>query len=392
MPREGLVLTTWEKRPTPIEAPLQRPVMNTKALERYERELGLRPVFLHQLMTEDGVQQPWRVAAVERGSSTVLGFDEDGALIERRARTGALPVAVGDWVLLAHVEHDSAQVERVLERVTWLQRGSPHHEGHGQLIAANLDTVFIVAAFAETDKLERRSLRARRLDRFISAVKEGGATPVVVLNKVDLTEREEDELAALRAELTTRLGGVEVLCAAALEHRGLDALAERLVPGDTVAFIGPSGVGKSSLINALLGQESQSVGGVRTRDAKGKHTTTRRELLRMPSGALLIDTPGVREFAVVSDEHVAGFEDIDALAQRCRFSDCGHDTEPGCAVRAAVEAQALPAERLKSYRDIERDAQRLRGRQDAYARHLEHIEQRKFGRMVHRAKELKDKT
>lgn len=277
--------------------------MNTRTLERYQRELGLRPVFIQQLMTDEGVQQPWRVSAVERGSCAVLGFDDDGALIERRARTGAIPVAVGDWALLSRVEQDSAQVERVLERATWLQRGSSHHEGQGQLIAANLDTVFIVAAFAETDKLERRSLRARRLDRFISAVKEGGATPVVVLNKVDLTEREEDELAALRAELTTRLGGVDVLCAAALEHRGLDA-----------------------------------------------------------------------------------------LAQRCRFSDCGHDTEPGCAVRAAVEAGALPAERLESYRDIERDAQRLRGRQDAYSRHLEHLEQRKFGRMVNRAKELKDKT
>lgn len=256
--------------------------MNTRSLERYQRELGLRPVFIQQLMTEDGVQRPWRVAAVERGSCAVLGFDEGGAPIERRARTGALPVAVGDWVLLAHVERDSAQVERVLERVTWLQRGSSHREGHGQTIAANLDTVFIVAAFAETDKLERRSLRARRLDRFISAVKEGGA--------------------------------------------------------------------------------------------------------------LLVDTPGVREFAVVSDERVAGFEDIDSLARSCRFSDCGHDTEPGCAVRAAVEAGVLPAERLESYRDIERDAQRLRGRQDAYARHLEHLEQRKFGRILHRAKELKEKT
>ncbi|MDO9022827.1 MAG: ribosome small subunit-dependent GTPase A [Deltaproteobacteria bacterium] len=365
--------------------------MNTEALALYERELGLRPVFIQQLMTGDGPQRPWRVAAVERGACTVLGFDEDGALIERRARTGALPVAVGDWVLLARVEQDVGQVERVLERATWLRRGSAHHEGHGQLIAANLDTVFIVVAFAETEKLERRSLRARRLDRFVSAVKEGGATPVVVLNKVDLTGREEDELAALRAELTTRLGGVEVLCAAALGHRGLDALAERLVPGDTVAFIGPSGVGKSSLINALLGQERQGVGGVRARDAKGKHTTTRRELLRMPSGALLIDTPGVREFAVLSDEGVAGFEDIDALAQRCRFSDCAHDTEPGCAVRAAVEARDLPAERLESYRDIERDAQRLRGRQDAYSRHLEHLEQRKFGRMVQSVKALKNK-
>lgn len=366
--------------------------MNTQALSRYAQQLGLKPVFVGQVMTEHGTLQPWRVAAVERGLCTVLGFDDDGLLVERHARPGQEPIAVGDWVLLGNLEQDFPHVERILERVTWLRRGSSHHEGRAQLIAANLDTVFIVAAFAETQKLERRSLRARRLDRFISAVREGGATPVVVLNKIDLTDRSEDELDALRRELMTRLGGVEVVCVAALERRGLPALAERLVPGDTVAFIGPSGVGKSSLINALLGQQRQSVASVRARDTKGKHTTTRRELVRLPSGALLIDTPGVREFAVVSDEHIAGFDDIDALAEGCRFTDCGHDTEPGCAVRAAVEAEAIPPERLESYRDLERDAERLRGKQDAYARHIEHQKQRKFGRMVHQAKTISKKT
>lgn len=366
--------------------------MDSECFDRYARQLGLKPVFLHELTAAEGTERPWRVAVVERGVCTVLGLDDDAGLVQRRARSDDEPVAVGDWVLLASDAPDDLHIARILPRVSYLRRGSSHHEGRAQLIAANLDTVFIVAAFAETDKLERRSLRARRLDRFVSAVKEGGATPIVVLNKVDLTDRDPAALATLQRELSSRLGGVEVLCVGALSRRGLQALSERLSPGETVAFIGPSGVGKSSLINALLGEERQRVGEVRARDDKGKHTTTRRELLSLPAGALLIDTPGVREFAVVADEHVAGFDDIDELAQDCRFSDCAHDTEPGCAVRAAVHAHALAAERLESYRDLERDAQRLRGKQDAYARHLEHEKERRFGRMVQQAKALNRKV
>lgn len=365
--------------------------MDSECFERYARQLGLKPVFLPELTAAAGAERPWRVAVVERGSCVVLGLDDDAGWVQRRVRLGEEPVAVGDFVLLAKSAPDDARIARILPRVSQLRRGSSHHEGRAQLIAANLDTVFIVAAFAETDKLERRSLRARRLDRFVSAVKEGGATPIVVLNKVDLTVRDPAALATLERELSARLGGVEVLCVGALARRGLEPLSERLSAGETVAFIGPSGVGKSSLINALLGEERQRVGEVRARDDKGKHTTTQRELLRLPAGALLIDTPGVREFAVVADEHVAGFDDIDELAQDCRFSDCAHDTEPGCAVRAAVEAHTLAVDRLESYRDLERDAQRLRGKQDAHARHLEHKADRRFGRMVRQAKALSGK-
>ena len=256
--------------------------MEPRNLELYASRLGCKPVFLHALAALQRDARLWRISSVERGLCRLLGFGDDGVLIERRARFGAQPIAVGDWVVLEDERQDPAHVAHVLERMTWLQRGSAHREGEAQLIAANLDTVFIVAAFAETPKLVARSLRAGRLDRFISAVRQGGATPVVVLNKLDLSGRNEGELEALRNALAARLGGVDVVCASALDQRGLEALSERIPPGDTVAFIGPSGVGKSSLINAVLGEERQLLSAVRARDRKGRHTRTPRTLLRLP--------------------------------------------------------------------------------------------------------------
>lgn len=363
--------------------------MDARLLQHYQQRLGLKSAFASALIAEQGILQPWRVAVLERGRCGLLGIDADEALVERDARPGSEALAVGDWVVLDESNPESPQVDRVLERMTWLARGSAHREGDVQLIAANLDTVFIVVAFAQTAKLEQRSLRARRLDRFIAAVREGGATPVVLVNKVDITTRDDDELDAFRSALAARLGDVDVLCVSAHEQRGLDALAHWLGQGDTVAFLGPSGVGKSSLINALLGEARQSIGEVRAVDTKGRHTTTRRELLVLPTGALLIDTPGVREFAVVTEDAAAGFPDIAALAEECKFSDCEHDTEPDCAVRVAVEDGRLPSDRLESYRDLRRDGQRLLAKQDPYARHLERNEQRRFGRMVRDAMAIK---
>lgn len=367
--------------------------VDARLTRRYMQELGLKPVFLHAFPTEsDGdavARRPWRVATVDRGWCRVLGFDDREQLIARRVQLPEVPIAVGDWVVLDDDARDPARIDAVLDRTSCLERGSSHQSGSVQLIAANIDTVFIVAAFADTQKLEARGLRARRLDRFIAAVRQAGATPVVILNKVDLTQRDAAELATLQRELAQRLGGVEVLLVSVLEQRGLEAIEALLAPGETVAFIGASGVGKSSLVNWLLGEQAQQVHDVRARDRKGRHTTTRRELMLMPSGSVLIDTPGVREFAVVADDRMEGFDDIDALAVACKFRDCSHDTEPGCAVRASVERGALSAERLQSYRDIARDAQRLRDKHDAYARHLEHRQQRRFGKLVRSASAIK---
>jgi ribosome biogenesis GTPase len=209
--------------------------------------------------------------------------------------------------------------------------------------------------------------------------------PVVVLNKVDLSARSADELEGLTSELSARLSGPEVLCVSARTGHRTEQLQRHLPPGDTVAFIGLSGVGKSSLINALLGETRVPVAAVREEDGKGRHTTSRRELLVMPSGALLIDTPGMRQFAVLcADGSVPGFDDIDELASACRFADCEHGAEPDCAVQAAVARGALSPDRLRSYRSIKQDAQRLRARHDGYARHQEHQAAKRFGRMCRR--------
>lgn len=369
--------------------------MEPALIDAYRDRLGLKAVQLRawQAMKDTGDLPEgaglWRVTAVDRGLCTVLSLDADGESTSRRVQPGRAPLVVGDWVAVRGTA--PGEVCGIVERRSFLRRGSSHHDGSQQLIAANLDTVFVVAAFATTEKLERRAIRARRLDRFIAAVVEGGATPVVVLNKVDLARHNTEDLTSMQDALRSRLAGVEVLCASAEHAQGLHALRAHMAEGDTVAFIGPSGVGKSSLTNALLGKPLLEAASVRSRDAKGRHTTTRGALVSLPGGALIIDTPGVRQFAVLADEdeQVAGFEDIEALAAQCRFANCGHAAEPGCAVRDAVEGGELDEDRLQSFQQIQNDAERLRGKQEGYARHQQHAADRRFGRMVRQAKQQK---
>jgi ribosome biogenesis GTPase len=215
------------------------------------------------------------------------------------------------------------------------------------VVAANVDTVFLVTALPG-------DLNVRRLERYLTMVWDGGAVPVVLLNKADLSDDPERAAIALRA----RLPLVDVAAASALHDRGLDALAPYLRATQTIALVGSSGVGKSTLVNRLLGRDALRVAAISETDGKGRHTTTARQLVELVGGALLIDTPGMRELQPWADDAAvdAAFDDVAALAARCRFGDCAHDGEPGCAVAEAVDAGTIDADRVEHYRRLAREA------------------------------------
>lgn len=261
---------------------------------------------------------------------------------------------VGDWVALRMGEADSLPViEHILERRTWLSRANQMKKSERQSIVSNIDHVAVVAAFAPPgshDAVLKRSLHPRRIERYLTAVKKGGARPLVILNKADLADDPEGKALRLRE----RLGNCQVICTSAKAEAGLDSLRAELQPGQTVGFVGLSGVGKSSLINRFIGQDLQKVQTERHQDARGRHTTTHRELFVTSSGVLLIDTPGMREFAVAgtSEADLAAFSDIAQLAKECQFRDCRHKKEPGCRVMAAVKSGQISEDRLDNFRTI----------------------------------------
>jgi ribosome biogenesis GTPase / thiamine phosphate phosphatase len=254
--------------------------------------------------------------------------------------------AVGDWVVVRQHDDGSCQVIDRLERRTELVRQAAGEACARQIIGANLDVVFVVTSL----NLE---FNLRRIERYLTAIREGGARPVIVLNKVDLVDNPADFL----AELDESAPNVEVVITSATDATNIDKLLEHLQPETTAAFVGSSGVGKSTLINTLAGEQLMQTGDIRADDAKGRHTTTHRQLLVLPNGALVIDTPGMREFQLYADDEGLGevFEDIEDLAAECRFRDCRHDREPGCAVRAALEAGELSRARLAQYHKLQRE-------------------------------------
>jgi ribosome biogenesis GTPase len=250
--------------------------------------------------------------------------------------------AVGDWVLL---EASDDRILRLLPRSALLSRGAAGEHYQRQLIAANVDTVFVVAGLDG-------DFNPRRLERYVLMVRASGSEPVIVLTKRDLCADAEVRLQAL-ADLQRQ--GIAVIALNARELAARDALAPWLGAGQTVVLVGSSGAGKSTLTNSLLGIARQKTGLVRKTDSRGRHTTTHRALIALPGGACLIDTPGMRELKLTGDEDLAegGFEDIKALAADCRFRDCRHDREPGCAVRAALQAGALEEARWMQYAKLE---------------------------------------
>ncbi len=282
--------------------------------------------------------------AVHTAGGEVLG-ECGGGFFHVAKKADQFP-AVGDWVGVRRREGEArADIHVVLPRRTKFSRRASGSEEIEQIVAANIDTVFLVSGLDQ-------NFNPKRIQRFLVAAKESGAEAVVVLNKSDVCTDAE----TVRSEIKVLVPGVPVLITSTATRKGLKALAATYAqPGRTLAFIGSSGVGKSSLINSLVRDpEAMPTAEVREKDSKGRHTTTRRELVQTPTGALVIDTPGMRELQLwgIEDGVESAFADIAELAAKCRFGNCGHGNEPGCAVRSALAGGSLTAERFASYQKL----------------------------------------
>jgi ribosome biogenesis GTPase len=330
------------------------------------------------LATEAPGLVPARVLTEERGLYLVAGATGEGpASASGRLRHDAeldpsagWP-AVGDWVALEPGGGEHRLIQRVLPRRSAVVRRSPTDRRlPAQVLAANVDVVFVVTSM-------NADFNLRRLERYLAVAWESGATPVVLLSKSDLA----DDAAGFLLAAAATAPGVEVIAVSAVTGEGLDLVRAHLGPGRTVVFTGSSGVGKSSIVNALAGAPLLETAAIREDDARGRHTTTRRQLIRLAEG-LLIDTPGLRELGVVDTEGVAtAFDDVEAVAATCRFNDCQHRSEPGCAVRAALGDGSLSADRFDAYTKLQREAYRAALATDAIARRAE----RKRWNVIHRS-------
>jgi len=300
---------------------------------------------------------PARVVA-DHGTGRVVhtGAESLEAQLDRRltaaARRSSEPVlpAVGDWVAITRSGHRDALVQAVLERRTAFRRKVAGGASQEQLLAANVDVALVVAGLDAAPNL-------RRIERTLAMALSSGARPVVLLSKADLAGESAEERAA---EVRQTAAGALVVAVSALTGQSVDRLPELVPAGRTAVLLGPSGVGKSTLVNRLAGDDVMRTGAVRS-DGKGRHTTTHRQLVALPWGGLLIDTPGLRELQVWSDLEEAGgvarlFADVEALAARCRFADCGHTNEPDCAVLDAIAAGQLAPGRVESYRKLKGEA------------------------------------
>ena len=307
---------------------------------------------------------PARIASTHRGCFEVWSpvgprRARLGGAIRRELRDEALP-GVGDWVVLQVPESptDTALIRGVLERRTVFTRGAAGREARAQVIAANVDQVLVVLGLDS-------GVNLHTIDRYLARVWAGGAEPRVILNKADLFAG----AAASAAEIEARCPAVRVHCVSALHAEGLEKVSADIRQGCTVALVGPSGAGKSTLANALLGESRLATGAVQPGTGRGRHTTTRRELVLLPGGGLLLDTPGMRELQLVDDHGLSTvFEEISQIASRCRFRDCRHLSEPGCAVRDAVASGTLDPERLEHYLKLQRETAGYQLRHDARAR------------------------
>lgn len=309
----------------------------------------------------------WRPARVTLQGRDVWrvhdGHRELTVGVRGRLRERELPVA-GDWVLLGGTSHDDAVVEDLLARRTSLTRKVAGQRTEEQVVAANVDVVLVCTPL--------HSLNLRRLERELTIVWKSGAMPVVAVTKADLVDDLGTDLEGALDEVRSVAVGVYVFAVSSIVGDGLDGVRDLLPRGVTAAVIGPSGAGKSTLVNALVGHDVLATTAVRA-DLRGVHTTTARHLVTVPGAGLVLDTPGMRELALWADDEAldATFVDVGDLAERCRFADCGHVSEPGCSVLAAVAAGDLDDDRLASWRKLQRELAWLARKQDVRAQHEE---------------------
>ena len=366
-------------------------------------QLGWRPFHSQQLSLEElEPAHPARVSSVHRSGLIVLS--EDGSrsvtIPPRAIEQLDRPVTVGDWVL---VENEAPRVQRALTAYGVITRVAAGTEHRLQAIAANLDTLFVVTSctkrqdsrFAQPSGCPQGEAHGRaerhhdfnrsRLERYLAVAYEARVEPVIVLTKADLCQQVDDLVDQARSLANT----LQVVAVNATEPAAATSLDPWLQSGQTVAFVGSSGVGKSTLVNTLLGHASQATSDIREDDSRGRHTTTAREMFALASGAWVIDTPGMRELKVgaVDSGLRTVFDNIEALAAQCHFRDCRHESEAGCAVLAAIAAGQLDPRRLASYRKLQREAAHA-SMSTADRRERD----RRFGRMAASAMQIKRKS
>ncbi|HTZ47310.1 MAG TPA: ribosome small subunit-dependent GTPase A [Verrucomicrobiae bacterium] len=327
-------------------------------------QLGWDPFFDNAWKSVEAAgTEPGRVIAQHRALWTVAGQfgelqAEASGKLRQSTEESALWPTIGDWVVAKAKVGGGMVIHDVLPRRTQITRKIPGKQSKPQVLAANVDTLFLTMGLDG-------DFNVRRLERFLAQFWNSGAKPVLLLNKADVRDDAKEIAASIRAELL----GVDVLCISARTGTGLQELDAYVTECRTIVLVGSSGVGKSTLVNRLLCAERQCTQTVRATDSRGRHTTTARELFFLGSGAMLIDTPGLRELQLWDPGQglQSVFADLSDLAQRCRFRDCRHQEEPGCAVRAAIEQGDLAPDRLESYRKLQREQEFQQRKTDALA-------------------------